>query len=532
MRTPGVETEGWDGGSRTPSETREVTRCESDLRRRTGPVVGTPTRTTQVPSSKRHANTTMKSSTSGNNGSDGGCRTGNSERLPVTGWSTAVIVVVLLVSFSQFAVGIAAADTASIRDVRLVERVDNDGDDYHSYFKIEVQADTNCIGCNDEGDDNIDPYFKFFVVGENGNEVSFGSTDVVRNDEGFVSLYALDADKLHQFEAQQVRVRVELWDSDPLFHDKIDERVVSIRFEPDRLDDDPNEPEDAGGTDETDGSDGSDGTEDSENTKDTDGDGLADSRETKLGTDPTASDSDGDGLNDKAEVDGSTDPTTADTDGDGLDDQTEVNGPTDPTNPDTDGDGLNDKAEVDGPTDPTASDTDGDGLDDQTEVDGPTDPTTADTDGDGLDDGTEVEGLTDPTNPDTDGDGLNDGDEIDEGTDPTAPDTDDDGLDDHREVNSIGTNPTKLDTDGDRLSDSEEFSRHDTDPLSADTDGDGLDDGQEINGPTDPLVPDTDGDMIADDMDPGPTSVYNPLGFAVGGVVLFLTALVTVRSVL
>ena len=334
----------------------------------------------------------------------------------MTGWRGAVFVVVLLVSFSQFAVGIVAADTASIRDVRLVERVDNDGDGYHSYFKIEVQADTNCIGCNDEGDDNIDPYFKFFVIGENGNEVSFGSTDIVRNDEGFVSLYALDADKLHQFEAQQVRVRVELWDSDPLFHDKIDERVVSIRFEPDRLDDDPNEPEDTSETDETDGSDGSDT---SDTRTDTDGDGLADARERELGTDPTTADSDGDGLSEKTEVDGSTDPTAADTDGDGLDDQIEVNGPSDPTNSDTDGDGLHDGEEVDTGTDPTAPDTDGDGLDDDREVNAiGTNPTKLDTDGDRLSDSEEFSQYdTDPLSPDTDGDGLDDGQEINGPTD-------------------------------------------------------------------------------------------------------------------
>ena len=36
--------------------------------------------------------------------------------------------------------------------------------------------------------------------------------------------------------------------------------------------------------------------------------------------------------------------------------------------------------------------------------------------------------------------------------------------------------------------------------------------------------------MIPDDMDPGPTSVYNPAGVAIGGIVLLLTALVSVRS--
>ena len=59
---------------------------------------------------------------------------------------------------------------------------------------------------------------------------------------------------------------------------------------------------------------------------DTDGDGLLDSEETALGTDPNDADSDGDGLSDGEEVlTYSTDPLDADTDGDGLSDGDEVN---------------------------------------------------------------------------------------------------------------------------------------------------------------------------------------------------------------
>jgi RHS repeat-associated protein len=82
---------------------------------------------------------------------------------------------------------------------------------------------------------------------------------------------------------------------------------------------------------------------------DTDGDGLIDSRETALGTDPNNPDSDGDGLSDGEEVDGiGTDPLDADTDNDGLSDGDEVNvHASDPKDADTDDDGLNDGAEVD-----------------------------------------------------------------------------------------------------------------------------------------------------------------------------------------
>ncbi len=81
---------------------------------------------------------------------------------------------------------------------------------------------------------------------------------------------------------------------------------------------------------------------------DTDGDGLSDAEEAKLGTDPNSPDTDGDGLTDGAEVNTyHTNPLVADTDGDGLTDGDEVNvWHTDPTKADTDGDGFSDGQEV------------------------------------------------------------------------------------------------------------------------------------------------------------------------------------------
>lgn len=80
---------------------------------------------------------------------------------------------------------------------------------------------------------------------------------------------------------------------------------------------------------------------------DTDNDGVPDSEEAVLGTDPTNPDTDGDGLPDGEEVDRGTNPTNPDTDGDGLLDGEEVDRGTDPTNPDTDGDGVIDSADPD-----------------------------------------------------------------------------------------------------------------------------------------------------------------------------------------
>ncbi|MCK4340373.1 MAG: hypothetical protein KAY37_01450 [Phycisphaerae bacterium] len=107
---------------------------------------------------------------------------------------------------------------------------------------------------------------------------------------------------------------------------------------------------------------------------DTDGDGLSDSEEADLGTDPLVSDTDGDALSDSEEVDLGTDPTLPDTDYDRLDDGREVALGTDPRSPDTDGDGLLDGEEVAIGTNPTKVDTDGDRLPDGVEVQFSLDP--------------------------------------------------------------------------------------------------------------------------------------------------------------
>ena len=243
---------------------------------------------------------------------------------------------------------------------------------------------------------------------------------------------------------------------------------------------------------------------------DTDGDRLADKRETDIGTNPSNPDTDGDGLTDGREVELGLDPLAVDTDADGLNDSTEVSIGTDPTATDTDGDGLTDDREVTLDTDPTSADTDEDNLDDDREVTLGTDPTTVDTDADGLTDGEEINLGTDPTSADTDDDGLADEREVALGTDPTTADSDGDGLDDDREV-TLGTDPTTADTDGDGLDDGKEISLE-TDPMSADTDGDGLSDGREDIQGSDPKVVDTDSDLFEDGMDPLPTVVWVPLG--------------------
>jgi len=86
--------------------------------------------------------------------------------------------------------------------------------------------------------------------------------------------------------------------------------------------------------------------------EDSDGDGLLDTVESRLGTDPKKRDTDGDGLSDRQEVEPRipigqlkrfeteswTDPLKFDTDGDGLSDGEEKTRGTNPLNQDTDGD--------------------------------------------------------------------------------------------------------------------------------------------------------------------------------------------------
>ena len=112
---------------------------------------------------------------------------------------------------------------------------------------------------------------------------------------------------------------------------------------------------------------------------DSDTDGLSDSFETRLGSDPAVPDSDNDGLADGFEFTGGnsgipTDPTDKDSDNDGLSDSFEQSTGTDPIERDTDSDGLSDSLELSQNTNPLSDDTDSDGVTDNIETWHGTDP--------------------------------------------------------------------------------------------------------------------------------------------------------------
>ncbi len=156
--------------------------------------------------------------------------------------------------------------------------------------------------------------------------------------------------------------------------------------------------------------------------KDSDGDGIVDSKDkcpTVYGTIDGCPDSDGDGVADNVDkcpevagtVDGcpEIDMSGVDSDKDGLPDALEAKIGTNPNNPDSDGDGLNDGEEYLGVDSPNTAIAATKKSDPKNVCDPLQKGDDCDSDGDGLTNAEEKKLGTDPNNPDSDGDRINDG---------------------------------------------------------------------------------------------------------------------------
>ena len=258
---------------------------------------------------------------------------------------------------------------------------------------------------------------------------------------------------------------------------------------------------------------------------DADMDGLRDSVERRIGTNPMNPDTDGDGIRDRDEV-GPNEARPVDTNGDGR---------IDAVDPDDDGDGvptlderpMGRDANTDGDANPDHLDTDDDG-------DGIPTRTERDQDGTANND-TDRDGTPSYRDTDSDGDGVSDNAEA--GADPRNPvDTDRDGVQDYLDLDSdndcipdaMERGPERTmastastgrcaagemcdtsrgvcvpvgdrDSDGDGLLDSVERTLG-TDPMNPDTDGDSVRDGTEVGDPR--RANDTDSDGMIDALDP------------------------------
>ncbi len=191
---------------------------------------------------------------------------------------------------------------------------------------------------------------------------------------------------------------------------------------------------------------------------DSDGDGLTDKEEKRLGTNPKNADSDGDGFADGKEVGSAL--SANDTDGDGI---------IDALDEDDDNDGLSTKVEALLATSAYSADSDNDGLSDNYEV-GSSHQYPIDSDNDGLIDAVDYDDDDDGiTTPSEQADPNSDGNPSD------AVDTDKDGIVDYLDAD------TDTDRDNDGLSNELEAMLG-TNPDNPDTDGDGIPDGEEVGG--------------------------------------------------
>ena len=221
---------------------------------------------------------------------------------------------------------------------------------------------------------------------------------------------------------------------------------------------------------------------DATETLDSDNDGVGDNADAFPNDLTETMDTDADGVGDNADVfpmdasetmdsdnDGEGDNADTDDDNDGLLDTEETTLGTDPFDEDTDGDEVNDKDDA-LPLDASETmDTDGDGIGDNTDTDD---------DADGLFDLDELSKGTDRLDPDSDDDGVLDGDDVFPMDASETMDSDNDGVGDN--ADAFPNDPLEtVDTDADGVGDNADaFPENPKETL--DSDGDGMGDNQQM----------------------------------------------------
>ena len=194
-------------------------------------------------------------------------------------------------------------------------------------------------------------------------------------------------------------------------------------------------------------------------TMDSDGDDVGDNTDAFPYDASETSDADGDDLGDNADTDD---------DNDGLLDTEEVTLGTDPFDEDTDGDEVNDKEDAlpldasetvdsdgDGEGDNADTDDDNDGLSDLDELTKGTDRLDSDSDDDGVLDGTDAFPLDATESVDSDQDGVGDNADAFPNDATETKDTDEDGVGDN--ADAFPNDPSEtMDSDGDGVGDNEQ----------------------------------------------------------------------------
>lgn len=164
-------------------------------------------------------------------------------------WYSIVVVAILVVGTSLSA-GVSAAlldgeleerqTISKIRDVTVTNEVDNDGDGYYSNFDLEIEADTDCNGCDDGTEDTEGEYFLSVGTGyEDDNIVNTQDNsegDHLENKNHLEHEIEIDIENFEEENLDRGRVEftVYLYEDDGLFNvdDRIDRWEITLRYEP------------------------------------------------------------------------------------------------------------------------------------------------------------------------------------------------------------------------------------------------------------------------------------------------------------